>query len=374
MRPSPFDLETLRQAARQHATPFHIYSEKVIVDKCYQLKNAFAWAADFTNYFAVKATPNPYILEIMKAQGFGADCSSEAELLLSEAVGYRGDSIMLTSNNTDAKTYRKAASLGAIINLDDITHIDYLQSALGGSLPEFLSFRYNPGPEREGNVIIGEPQQAKFGLTKKQLFEAYKICRDRGVVRFGLHTMVVSNTLDSLEVLSTARMIFSLVRSLEETLGIEISMINLGGGLGVAYRPGDKELDLPKLGLDVKNCFEEILGDWLRGRPSHRKVKICFENGRCITGPAGAIVTRVIHQKDTYKQYLGVDASIANLMRPALYNAYHHITVLPDRADAPGELPAQRFIFDQAQNSGETPDNAQFPLKKKGVYDVVRNC
>ena len=253
----PFSQAQLDEMLQKYPTPFHLYDEAAIRANVKRLLAAFSWAPDFKEYFAVKATPNPFLLKILKEEGLGADCSSAAELILAEKVGIIGENIMFSSNDTPAEEYAKAVELGAIINLDDISHIEYLEKHVG--LPELLSFRYNPGSARAGNTIIGKPEDAKYGLTKEQLFEAYRIVRDKGVKRFGIHTMVISNELNPDYFIETARMMMTLVKEIYETLGIRIEMINFGGGIGVPYRPEDNQVDLEYVGAGIRKLYEEII-------------------------------------------------------------------------------------------------------------------
>eukprot|EP00922_Rhytidocystis_sp_ex-Travisia-forbesii_P066359 GHVS01098521.1.p1 GENE.GHVS01098521.1~~GHVS01098521.1.p1 ORF type:complete len:534 (-),score=72.62 GHVS01098521.1:350-1864(-) len=330
---SPFTPDQITEFCRICPTPFHLYDEQTIRATAGSLFRAFDWVGRdghteicskrFNNFFAVKALPNPHILNILKDAGFGMDCSSLSELLLCESIGLTGERIMLTSNNTQLSTYRYAKGMGVIINLDDLSHLEFLEDKLG--LPDILCFRFNPGALREGNVIIGRPEDAKFGMTREQLFTAYKTAKDKGVKRFGLHTMVVSNCLDVLELVENARMCLELAVAIKDKLGICVEFVNCGGGIGVPYQPGQKAVDFAELSKLVKEVYTELITPTGGLHP----LKIVYENGRCITGPAGCLVTRVIHQKDTYKKFIGVDASIANLMRPALYHAYHHMTVVP---------------------------------------------
>lgn len=318
----PFTKENLEEIVAQFGTPFHIYDEKAIRENARNLTAAFNWAPSFKEYFAVKATPNPYILKILKEEGFGADCSSLPELILAEKVGLSGKDIMFTSNNTPANEFAKAKEMGAIINLDDITHIDFLEKHAG--IPEMISFRYNPGPLREGgNAIIGNPEEAKYGLTREQIFAAYKIMLDKGVKRFGIHTMVISNELDPNYFIETARMMFDLIVELHNKLGINIELVNFGGGIGIPYRPEEKAVDYNLIGQGVKALYEEkITGNGLGS------LGLALECGRVIAGPYGYLVTTAIHKKNIYKNYIGVDASMADLMRPGMYGAYHHLTVV----------------------------------------------
>ena len=323
----PFDEATVRRIAETYPTPFYLYDEKGIRETCRQLNDAFSWSNGFRNYFAVKATPNPHILSLVKSEGLGADCSSKAELILSEKVGLSGEDVMFTSNNTPAWEYEAAKDLGAIFNLDDITHIDFVADSVG--LPDLVSFRYNPGAAREGNVIIGNPEEAKYGFMESQLFDGYRMLKERGVKRFGLHTMVASNELDGSFFVETARMLFDLVVRLNKELGIHIEFTNLGGGIGIPYRPEENAVDLQSVGSQIKSLYDEmIVGAGLD------PVRVVLENGRMITGPHGYLITRCIHHKQIYRDYVGVDASMANLMRPGMYGAYHHITVL-GKEDAP---------------------------------------
>ena len=318
----PFNEAQVREIIRNYPTPFYLYDERGIRQNARRLNAAFGWCDGFKEYFAVKATPNPYIVKIAKEERFGADCSSLPELELAARVGITGENIMFSSNNTPPHEYKRAKALGAIINLDDITHLPYVEECAGG-LPELICFRYNPGPLREGNAIIGKPEEAKYGLTRPQLFEAYASARKKGCRRFGLHTMVASNELNLEFFVETARMLFDLAIELAEKLGVRLEFVNLGGGIGIPYRPEQKALDLEALGQAVKALYDE------RIRPAGlHPLRVYMENGRCITGPYGFLVTKAIHEKHTYKEYVGVDACMANLMRPGIYGAYHHITVL----------------------------------------------
>ncbi|HEX3011675.1 MAG TPA: diaminopimelate decarboxylase [Syntrophomonadaceae bacterium] len=317
----PFSKAEIEQIIRKYPTPFHLYVEQGIRVNTRRLLEAFSWAPGFKEYFAVKATPNPYILKILKEEGLGADCSSLAELVLAEKSGIVGENIMFSSNDTPADEFSKAMELGAIINLDDISHIKFLEQHVG--LPELISFRYNPGPLRGGNAIIGVPQEAKYGLTREQILEAYKIVRDKGVKRFGLHTMVVSNELDPYSFIGTAEMLFDLVAEIYDTLGIKIEFVDFGGGIGIPYRPEDRCVDLNLISREIKRAYDEkIKGAGLD------PVRITMELGRYITGPFGYLVSTVLHKKEIYKDYVGLDACMADLMRPGMYGAYHHITVL----------------------------------------------
>ncbi len=316
----PFTKEQIKKIIKKYPTPFHIYDEKAIKQNIKNFLKAFSWA-DFKEYFAVKATPNPYILKLLKKEGCGTDCSSLPELILSEKVEITGENIMFSSNETPAKEYIKAKELGAIINLDDITHIPFMEKNCG--IPEVISFRYNPGPLRKGNPIIGDPVESKYGFTRPQIFEGFKIIRDKGAKRYGVHSFVISNELNRASYVETAKMLFQLAIDLKNEIGIKLEFINLSGGIGIPYRPDQTAVDLFKLSEEIKKAYEEmIIPNGLD------PLKIFSECGRMVTGPYGYLVTTAIHKKDIYKQYVGLDANMANLMRPALYGAYHHITVM----------------------------------------------
>jgi diaminopimelate decarboxylase len=316
----PFGKEKLEEIISQYPTPFHIYDEKGIRAYARRFNKAFSWNEGFKEYYAIKAAPNPYLMKILRQEGFGIDCSSMAELQLAERLGMSGEEIMFTSNDTPDYEYRKAMELGAIINLDDISHIGYLEENTG--LPELLCFRYNPGSLKEGNVIIGHPEEAKYGLTRSQMFDAYRLARSKGVKRFGIHTMVASNELDPEYFVETADILFSLIAEISSEVGIHIEFANLGGGIGIPYRPGQKAVDLEYMSEGIRKKYDEhIAANGLA------PLRICFESGRAITGPYGFLVSKVLHLKDTYKKFAGLDACMVNLMRPAMYGAYHHITV-----------------------------------------------
>src|SRR3989344_5807148 len=325
----PFDKSKIEEIIKTYPTPFHIYDEAAIRENAKNFYQAFSCMKDFKNYFAVKACPNPYILKILKEEGMGVDCSSLAELVMSEKVGFKGEEIMFSSNDTAYKEFKKAYELGAIINLDDITHINILEKTAG--IPEIICFRYNPGPLREykGNVMIGHPEDAKYGLTKEQLFEAYKIMKEKGVKRFGLHTMVATNETDRNAFVETAKMLFELVVEISKEVGIRFEFVNLGGGVGIPYRPEQGPIDLDFVSKEIEKLYQELVV-----KNGLAPLKIVLECGRVITGPYGYLVTTAIHTKDTYKKYIGVDACMANLMRPGMYGANHHETVL-GKEDAP---------------------------------------
>lgn len=317
-------LPRLEAIADHFGTPFHIYDEAGIRATGTALNRAFAELAGFREYFAVKALPNPHILAIMESLGFGFDCSSVAELRLSRDAGARGDDIMFTSNNTSQEEFHMAAAEGgAILNLDDLSLIPKVPD-----MPELVCFRYNPGERRTGNDIIGNPLEAKYGVAHHQLMDAYRQAKARGARRFGLHTMLASNELDYRYMVTTVRMLLELVEDLSAELGIQFELINMGGGLGIPYRPGQAPLDLDRMAQEIRALLQDF------GARHGQAPRLLMESGRYITGPHGTLVTRIINRKDIYRTYLGVDASMSALMRPGMYGAYHHITVPGRTGDA----------------------------------------
>jgi len=316
-----FTKEQIDNICKDYKTPFYLYDEKGIREGIRRLQNAFSWA-DFKEYFAVKACPNPYLIRMMIEEGCGVDCSSMTELMMAEALGLKGEQIMFSSNVTPADDFVKARELDVIINLDDITHIDFLEK--NGGLPETLCMRFNPGGDFcIGNTIMGNPGDAKYGMTKAQIFEAVEILMKKGVKHFGLHAFLASNMIENDYYASLAAILFKLAVEINEKLGADIAFVNLSGGVGIPYKPEDKPVDLEYVGKTVKEAYDEIIV------PSKlKKISIKSELGRYITGPHGILVTKAIHRKDIYKNYVGVDACAANLMRPAMYGSYHHITVM----------------------------------------------
>lgn len=317
------DLDKVKELTKTYPTPFYIYDEKGIRDNALRLKEAFSWNKGFKEYFAIKATPNPYILKILQSVGCGVDCSSMTELMLAKVCGFAGDDIMFSSNETPLEEFKFAQDLGGIINLDDITHIEAVEKVLG-YFPKTISFRYNPGGIFElGNGIMDNPGEAKYGMTAKQLREAVKICKEKGVERFGLHAFLASNTLGEDYYPTLASILFDEAASIKKELGVSISFVNLSGGIGIPYRPGQKPNNIEMISRGVKAEFDKILVPaGLEG------VSVYTELGRYMLGPYGALITRAIHEKHIYKDYIGVDACAVNLMRPAMYGSYHHITVL----------------------------------------------
>ena len=322
----PFSKEQLESIIENHPTPFHIYDEKAILENARNFQKAFSWNEGFKEYYAIKAAPNPYLMKILRKEGFGIDCSSVAELELAKRIGMSGDEIMLTSNDTPAYEFQLAKDLGAIINLDDISHIDFVEKNVG--LPETICMRYNPGSLKEGNVIIGHPEEAKYGFTREQIIKGYQILKEKGVKHFGIHTMVASNELAPSYFVETAELLFKLIVEVYEKTGVKIEFANMGGGIGIPYKPGDKPVDMEFVSAGVKKHYDNILV-----KAGLAPLKIFFESGRAITGPYGYLVTKVRHIKKTYKTYAGLDACMTNLMRPALYGAYHHITVMGKEND-----------------------------------------
>ncbi len=324
MKKTPFvTLEQLQEITRTYPTPFHLYDEKGIRENARKLKEAFSWNKGFKEYFAVKATPNPYILQILKEYGCGTDCSSATELMMSDAVGFSGHDIMFSSNDTPPEEFKMADDLGAIINLDDITHIACVEEVLG-RIPETISCRFNPGGVFQmSNGIMDNPGDAKYGMTEEQITEAYKILASKGAKHFGLHAFLASNTVTNEYYPKLAGILFQLAVKLHKETGVHIAFINLSGGVGVPYRPDQEPNDILAIGEGVRKAYEEILIPEGMG-----DVAIYTELGRFMLAPYGCLVTKAIHEKHTYKEYIGVDACAVNLMRPAMYGAYHHITVM----------------------------------------------
>ncbi len=353
----PFNRETLAAILEKHPTPFHLYDEGAIRRNARALLEAFSWNKGFREYFAVKAAPNPYLLKMLSKEGFGADCSSLPELLLAERVGVVGEHIMFTSNDTPPEEFRKAKQLGAIINLDDISHIPVLEACAG--LPETICFRYNPGPLKKGNVIIGHPEDAKYGFTREQLFEGYRILRDKGVKRFGIHTMVASNELDPMYFVETAEILFNLVTEISRELGIRFDFVNIGGGVGIPYRPEEAPVDLDVVSQGIRGRYEEIIEGHGCG-----PLDLYMECGRLITGPYGYLVARVRHIKKTYKNFAGLDACMADLMRPAMYGAYHHITVIGKEDERPGrDVRCDRVPLREQRQVRDRPNASRTPIR-----------
>lgn len=324
MKKIPFvTKEQVEEIVKTYPTPFHIYDEKGIRENAKAVKEAFAWNKGFREYFAVKATPNPYILKILKDYDFGCDCSSYTELMLAKSCGFDGEHIMFSSNETPAEEYAYANKLNAIINLDDITHIDFLEEIVG-TLPEIMSCRFNPGGVFElSNGIMDNPGDSKYGMTRAQIVEAYKILKSKGVRKFGIHAFLASNTVTNEYYPELAAQLFELIVEIQKETGCDFDFVNLSGGVGIPYTPDKEPNDIRAIGEGVRKAYEKIIVPaGLDG------LKIYAEMGRFMLGPYGALVTKAIHEKHIYKEYIGVDACAANLMRPAMYGSYHHVTVL----------------------------------------------
>lgn len=335
MQKKPFITKAqAEEIAREYPTPFHIYDEKGIRENVEAVKKAFSWNPGFREYFAVKATPNPYLMQILAEYGCGSDCSSMTELMLSKAIGLSGEQVMFSSNDTPAEEYTYANEMGAIINLDDITHIDFCEEACGGKLPETMSCRYNPGGVFQmSNGIMDNPGDSKYGMTPQQMAEAYKILMKKGVKHFGIHAFLASNTVTNEYYPVLAEQLFEMAVKLKEETGAHIAFINLSGGVGIPYRPDQEPNDIYVIGEGVRKAYEKVLVPAGMGDAA-----IYTEMGRFMMGPYGALVTKAIHEKHIYKEYIGVDACAVNLMRPAMYGAYHHITVLGKEEAACGHL------------------------------------
>ena len=315
--------DKLEEIIREIPTPFHLYDEKGIRENAEKVMKAFSWNPGFKEYFAVKANPNPYLIKILGEYGCGCDCSSLTELMLSEAMGFGGDDIMFSSNVTPAEEYKKAAELGAVINLDDITHVDFLEKTLG-YIPKKISCRYNPGGLFKITTdIMDNPGDAKYGMTTEQLFEAFRMLKAKGAEEFGIHAFLASNTVTNEYYPALAKVLFEVAVKLQKETGCHITFINLSGGVGIPYRPDQEPNDIQAIGDGVRRVYEEVLVPAGMG-----DVSLCTEMGRFMMGPYGCLVAKAIHEKHIYKEYIGLDACAANLMRPAMYGAYHHITVM----------------------------------------------
>ena len=315
--------EKVEEIVKTISTPFHIYDEKGIRENAQKLKDAFAWNKGFKEFFAVKATPNPFLIDILREYGCGCDCSSLTELMLSHAMGVKGGDIMFSSNDTPAEEFAYANEIGATINLDDITHIDFLEKTIG-KIPETISCRYNPGGYfKISNSIMDNPGDAKYGMTTEQLFEAFKILKAKGAKHFGIHAFLASNTVTNEYYPTLAKTLFEVAVKLEKETGADIKFINLSGGIGIPYKPDQEPNDIAAIGEGVRKVYEEVLVPAGMG-----DVALYTELGRFMLAPYGHLITKAIHEKHTHKEYIGVDACAVNLMRPAMYGAYHHITVL----------------------------------------------
>ena len=358
--------EQVEAIAAQYPTPFHLYDEKGIRENVKALKDAFAWNPGFREYFAVKATPNPFLMKILNEYGCGCDCSSMTELMLSEAIGVTGEHIMFSSNDTPLEEFAYANKLGAIINLDDITHIDALEQTLG-YIPETISCRFNPGGIfKISNDIMDNPGDSKYGMTTEQIFEAFKILKSKGAKNFGIHSFLASNTVTNEYYPMLAKILFELAVKLQNETGVHVTFINLSGGIGIPYKPDQEPNDIKVIGEGVRQAYEEVLVPAGMG-----DVAIYTELGRYMMGPYGCLVTKAIHEKHTHKEYIGVDACAVNLMRPAMYGAYHHITVLgkeeepcDHKYDVTGSL---------CENNDKFAIDRMLPRIDKGDYLVIHD-
>ena len=358
--------EKAQEIAQTYPTPFYLYDEKGIRENAKAVKEAFSWNPGFKEYFAVKATPNPVLIQILKEYGCGCDCSSMTELMLSKAAGITGENIMFSSNETPAEEYAYAARLGAIINLDDITHIDFVEGILG-ALPETMSCRYNPGGVfKMSNGIMDNPGDSKYGFTKPQLFEGYRILKEKGVKNFGIHAFLASNTVTNEYYPVLAKELFELAVELEKETGADIRFINLSGGVGIPYEPGKEANDIRVIGEGVRKVYEEVLVPAGMG-----DVAIYTEMGRFMMGPYGQLVTKAIHEKHTHKEYIGVDACAVNLMRPAMYGAYHHITVLGKEEDACDHK--YDVVGSLCENNDKFAIDRMLPEIEKGDFLVIHD-
>ncbi|MCR4580633.1 MAG: diaminopimelate decarboxylase [Treponema sp.] len=358
----PLSNSQLSNLVKDFPTPFYLYDEKAIRENMRRFTKAFSIFPVFCEHFAVKACPNPYILKILAEEGCGADCSSLPELILSDLAGIKREKVIFTSNETPASEYKYAYEHGNIINLDDITHIEYLKNALG-ELPETICFRYNPGSEKQGcNSIIGKPEEAKYGLTREQMIEAYRICKAEGVKHFGLHTMVASNELNPAFFVDTAKLVFELCVEVQEKTGVRIEFVDLGGGLGIPYRPDQKAVDYDQVARGIREEYDRVVVP-----AGLDPLEIHWECGRPITGPYGWLIATAIHKKHIYREYIGLDSCMADLMRPGMYGAYHEVSV-SGKEDAP-----KTEVYDVVGSLCENCDKfaVQRPLPKIEIGDLV---
>lgn len=356
--------EDLGRLTADFPTPFHLYDEQGIREKARALHAAFSWNPGFKQYFAVKATPNPSILKILQEEGCGVDCASYVELLMSHKLGFSGDDIMFSSNNTPASEFQYAGDLGATINLDAYEDVAYLKDVAG--IPEVISCRYNPGGVFElGTDIMDHPEEAKFGMTKDQLFAAFQDLKDLGAKKFGIHALLASNTVTNAYYPELARQLFELAVEVVAKTGVDLDFINLSGGIGVNYRPEEEPNDIAAIGQGVRKAYEEILTPAGLGQ-----VKIFTELGRFMLAPHGILVTKVTHKKQTYRTYVGVDASAVNLLRPAMYGSYHHISNMDNPA---GELEVVDVVGSLCENNDKFAKERSLPFCRIGDTLVIHD-
>ena len=391
MKKTPFvTLEKVQEIAKKYPTPFHLYDERGIRENAQALKEAFAWNKGFKEFFAVKATPNPFLIKILQEYGCGCDCSSMTELMLSKAIGCGKGDIMFSSNDTPNEEFKYADEIGGIINLDDITHIESVEKAVG-RIPEIISCRYNPGGVfKISNDIMDNPGDAKYGMTTEQIFDAFRILKSKGAKEFGIHSFLASNTVTNEYYPMLAKVMFELAVKLQKETGAHIKFINLSGGIGIPYRPEQTPNDIRVIGEGVRKVYEEVLVPEGMG-----DVAIYTELGRFMMGPYGCLVTKAIHEKHTHKEYIGVDSCAVNLMRPAMYGAYHHITVL-GKEDQPCEnndkFAIDRYLpkidmgdylvihdagahgFSMGYNYNGKLKSAEILLHEDGTFDMIRRA
>lgn len=364
----PLSKNELTNLVKDYPTPFIIYDEKAIRENLKKFTKAFSIFPKFREHYAVKASPNPYLLKILASEGCGADCSSLPELMLSEMSGIKGDHVIFTSNETPAQEFQLAYKQGNIINLDDITHIDFLKKALDGKFPETICFRYNPGADKQGcNGIIGKPEEAKYGLTRSQIFDAYNQCKALGCKHFGLHTMVASNELNPNFFVDTAKLVFELAVEIKEKCDVNIEFVDLGGGIGIPYKPGDKAVDYDYVAKGIRSEYDRVIVP-----AGLDPLAIYWECGRPITGPYGWLVSTAIHEKHIYRDYIGLDSCMADFMRPGVYGSYHEITV-SGKENAPKDH-VYDIVGSLCENSDKFAVQRQLPEIEKGDFVILHDA
>ena len=364
----PLSKNELTNLVKDYPTPFIIYDEKAIRENLKKFTKAFSIFPKFREHYAVKASPNPYLLKILASEGCGADCSSLPELMLSEMSGIKEDHVIFTSNETPAQEFQLAYKQGNIINLDDITHIDFLKKALDGKFPETICFRYNPGADKQGcNGIIGKPEEAKYGLTRSQIFDAYNQCKALGCKHFGLHTMVASNELNPNFFVDTAKLVFELAVEIKEKCDVNIEFVDLGGGIGIPYKPGDKAVDYDYVAKGIRSEYDRVIVP-----AGLDPLAIYWECGRPITGPYGWLVSTAIHEKHIYRDYIGLDSCMADFMRPGVYGSYHEITV-SGKENAPKDH-VYDIVGSLCENSDKFAVQRQLPEIEKGDFVILHDA